>query len=292
MLTAEQKAMRRTGIGGSEIAAIFGESRFAAPFDVWLAKVHDWEQPETEDMLRGTFLEPAIANWYAHRFGHDASRLRPCDTLRHRVHEWALCTSDRLVTAPTGKERILSIKAPRRGGDDWGEPGTDNVPGEYLLQLQWEWAIHASHGLHLDETMDLAAIIDGELAVFHVQADRELQGWLLQAAGAWWQRHVVGGTPPSLDGSSQAKAWLKSRFPKDDNSARSATPTEQGLLIELEFAESEFEAANQRFDDLANQLRQSMGSTSRLSGSNGYVTWKTDKRGNKSFRTKWNNKEK
>lgn len=292
MLTAEQKAMRRTGIGGSEVAAIFGESRFAAPFDVWLAKVHGWVQPETEDMLRGSFLEDGIVRWYAHRFGLDESKVHRCDTLRHRVHEWAFCTSDRIISGATGRERILSIKAPRRGGDEWGQPGSDKVPGEYLLQLQWEWAIHASHGLQLDEEMDLAAMVDGDLAVYPVKADLELQAWLLEAAGAWWKRHVVDGEQPDLNGSDQAKAWLKSRFPKDDDSVRPAAQNEVRLMVELEFAEGERDGAAQRFDDLANQLRQSMGATARLTGPNGYVTWKTDKRGNKAFRTKWTNKEK
>lgn len=289
MLTVEQKAMRKTGIGGSDIGAVVGESRFGNAFDVWLSKVHGWEMPETEDMLRGSFLEDGTARWYAHRLGHSPERMQHCTTLRHRIHQWALCTSDRIVTAPTGRERILSIKAPRRGGDEWGEPGTDNVPGEYLLQLQWEWAIHASHGMALDEVMDLAAVLDGDLVVYSVKADRELQGWLLEDAGKWWRKHVVGGAQPSLDGSSQAKHWLKTRFPQDDNKPRPAVGSEIRWMVELEMVEAERARSIASFDDLANRLRQSMGNTYRLDGPNGHVTWKTDKRGNKAFRTKWTN---
>lgn len=287
MLTTEQKAMRRTGIGGSEIAAIMGESRFAAPFDVWLAKLHGWEQPETEDMLRGSFLEDGIARWYAHRFGHEESRLQHCTTLRHRVHEWALCTSDRLVTAPTGRERILSIKAPRRGGDDWGQPGTDDVPGEYLLQLQWEWAIHASHGLQLDEMMDLAAIVDGDLAIYPVRADLELQAWLLEDAGKWWQRHVVEEVAPSLDGSSQAREWLKRRFLRDNGKERDATPHEIRLLIELQLAEREADVWAGEVETLQNEIKLSMGEATRLLGTNGSISWKANKLGVRSFKPKW-----
>lgn len=287
MLTTEQKAMRKTGIGGSEIAAIFGESRFAAPFDVWLAKVHGWEQPETEDMLRGTFLEDGTARWYAHRMGHALERLQHCSTLRHRVHEWALCTSDRIVSAPTGKERILSIKCPRRGGDEWGTGGTDNVPGEYLLQLQWEWAIHASHGLQLDEEMDLAAVIDGELVIYPVKADRELQAWLLDYAGKWWARHVVGGEAPALDGSSQAREWLKRRFARDDGQRLQATPHLSRLMIELELAEQANAATEMRVATLQNEIKLSMGEATYLVGANGIISWKANVKGVRSFKPKW-----
>lgn len=288
MLTAEQLEMRKKGLGGSEIAAVLGESRFATPFDVWLAKTQNWRTEETEDMRRGSFLEDGIARWYASRYGIEGQLTEP-GTLAHVTRAIALCTPDRIVGGLA--RRLVSIKAPRRGGDLWGEPGTDHVPPEYLLQLQWEHAICSSHGALADE-MHLAALVDGDLAVYITQADRELQAWMLDYAEQWWARHVVGGEQPSLDGSSQAKAWLKSRFPNDGAPPRDAVGSEIALMLRLELADQGIERANREFDDIANQLRLSMGETSRLNASNGYVTWKTDKRGNKAFRTKWTNKEK
>ena len=288
MLTAAQLELRKTGIGGSEIAAVLGESRFATPFDVWLSKTQGWRTEETEDMRRGSFLEDGIARWYASRYGIEGQLTEP-GTLAHATRPVALCTPDRIVGGLA--RRIVSIKAPRRGGDLWGEPGTDHVPPEYLLQLQWEHAICSSHGALSDE-MHLAALVDGDLAVYITQADRELQAWMLDYAEEWWARHVVGGEQPSMDGSEHAKQWLRNRFPQDSGEARSATPHEEALLLRLELAESEEERASKERESLANQMRQSMGSASRVSGRRGYVTWKTDSRGNKSFRTKWTNKEK
>lgn len=283
MLTAAQLEMRRTGIGGSEIAAVLGESRFATPFDVWLAKTQGWVVAETEDMRRGSFLEDGIARWYAQRYGVEGL-LDEHGTVVHAEKPIALCTPDRIVGGLA--RRLVSIKAPRRGGGLWGEPGTDNVPPEYLLQLQWEHAICSTHGA-LNEEMHLAALIDGDLAVYITRADRELQAWMLDYAEQWWARHVVGGEQPSLDGSSQAKAWLKSRFPNDGAPPRDAVGSEIALMLRLDLADQDIERANREFDDIANQLRLSMGETSRLNASNGYVTWKTDKRGNKTFRTKF-----
>lgn len=296
-LTDAQLAMRKTGIGGSEIGALLDESDFMTPFDVWLSKTQGWVTPVNEDMKRGTFLEDGIARWYCERFGipperSDSLGPTPSTTLRHRTRSVALCTPDRMIHGRDGAlSRLLSIKAPRRKTAGWGDPGTDKVPAAYLLQLQWEHAICSSYGEISDE-MHLAALLDGELEVFIIQADRELQRDLLNYAEQWWTRHVVGGEQPSMDGSERAKQWLKNRFPKDNGNARDATPREVRLMVELEFAEFELARADAAFDNLANQLRESMGETWRLDAPNGYVTWKTDRRGNKAFRTKFTNKEK
>lgn len=281
-LTAEQLEVRRTGIGGSEVAAILGESRFSSPFDVWLSKTQGWVLPETEDMRRGTFLEDGIARWYAQRYGVEGKLMEP-GTLRHRGREVALCTPDRIVGGLA--RRLVSIKCPRRKGDAWGEPGTDAVPPEYVLQLQWEHAVCGTYGTLADE-MHLAALIDGDLAVYVVRADLELQEWMLEAAERWWARHVVRGEQPSLEGSSQATAWLRGRF-KDLGEERNATPREVRLMVELEMAEREAERWSGEVESLANEMRLSMGTAARVEAPNGFATWKADKNGKRSFKTRW-----
>lgn len=283
MLTAAQLELRKTGIGGSEIAAVLGESRFATPFDVWLSKTQGWVQAETEDMRRGSFLEDGIARWYAQRYGVEGL-LDEHGTVVHAAKPIALCTPDRIVGGLA--RRLVSIKAPRRGGGLWGEPGTDHVPPEYLLQLQWEHAICSTHGA-LNEEMHLAALVDGDLAVYITRADRELQAWMLDYAEQWWARHVVGGEQPSLDGSSQAKEWLKSRFPKDAGEVREATARETRLLVELQLAEGEADKWAGEVETLKSELKLSMGTAARIEAPCGTASWKTNVRGVRSFTTKF-----
>lgn len=289
MLTAEQLETRKTGIGGSEIAAVLGESRFASPFDVWLSKTQGWVLEETEDMRRGSFLEDGIGRWYADRFGVAAERFQSSGTIRHKARPVALCTPDRIVVQPE-RDRLVSIKAPRRGGDLWGEPGTDAVPPEYLLQLQWEHAIYSSAGIRADEEMHLAALVDGDLAVYITRADLELQSWMLDYAEQWWARHVVGGEQPSLDGSSQAKEWLRRKF-KDEGEKRPATPAEVRLCVELQMFEEQAAFYESEAEDRRNALRLSMGAAQEIQAPNGVVRWKADKNGKRSFKPKWNQKE-
>lgn len=282
MLTEAQLLMRKTGIGGSEVAAILGESRFATPFDVWLAKTKDWTIPMTADLERGSFLEGGIADWYGHRFGYSAADMTEPGTLRHVDHAIALCTPDRIVR----KTRLLSIKAPRRGGDLWGEPGTDNVPPEYLLQLQWEHAICSSLGT-LDDEMHLAALIDGDLCVYITRADKELQGWMLEAAREWWLRHVMAGEQPSLDGSNQAREWLKKKFPKDSAPLRQATAWEDLRMLALRDAEAEATKWEEEAETIRNELKSSMGEATGIESPAGIIRWKSNKLGIRSFKPKW-----
>lgn len=287
-LTAAQLEMRKTGIGGSEIAAILGESRFATPFDVWLSKTQGWVLAETEDMKRGTFLEDGIARWYAERFGITEPMHEP-GTVRHATQSVALCTPDRTVN-----NRLVSIKAPRRGGGLWGEPGTDSVPPEYLLQLQWEHAICSSilprsptDPLHLSDEMHLAALIDGDLAVYIVKADRELQAWMLDYAASWWATHVQGALAPSMDGSSQAREWLKRKFPANASPVRPATAWEDLRMLTLRDAEREAKKWEAEAETIRNELKSTIGTASGIAGPAGIITWKADVNGKRSFKPKW-----
>lgn len=285
MLSEEQQAIRRTGIGGSEIGAILGESAFVSPFDVWLSKTQGWQQAETEDMRRGTFLEDGIARWYAQRLGIAEDQLSTETTLRHKSVPVALCTPDRI----TEKEgRLVSIKAPRRKSDAWGEPGTDQVPPAYILQLQWEHAVCSSLWPDMDEEMHLAALLDGELAIYPIRADLELQGLMLETASQWWERHVVRGEQPSLDGSSQAREWLKSRFPRDAGEVRPATPRETHLLMELQLAQGESDRWAGEVETLKAELKLSMGTAARIEAPCGSARWKSNVRGVRTFTTKFN----
>jgi putative phage-type endonuclease len=286
-LTPEQLEVRRTGIGGSEISAVLGESRFAAPYDVWLSKTQGWCVPETEDMRRGTFLEDGIARWYAHRYGVVES-LEP-GTVRHAQAPIALCTPDRVVGTESGR-RLLSIKSPRRGGPQWGESGTDQVPPEYLLQLQWEHLVCSSH-YPLSSEMHLAALLDGDLVVYHAIADAELQARMLDYARTWWRRHVVEGAEPSMEGSSQVRDWLRARWPKDATPVRAATPREDCLMAELRLAQSEAGKWERATETLEARLKSLIADASGIEGPEGVITWRANVRGVRTFKPKWNTKE-
>lgn len=281
MLTEEQQAIRRTGIGGSEIAAILGLSPFMTPLDVYLAKVEDWRKPITADMERGMFLEGGLLQWYAHREGVEV--FRGTETLKHGL---MIATPDGLATGngtEPGWRRVLEVKSPRRS------TGWELGPIEgYALQTQWTHGVCRSVlAENIDPTCHIIALLDGDLRIFPVEADLELQAELAEFVESWWRKHVVAKNPPPLGGDASARAWLTRRFPQNLNPVRAATAWEDLRMLALCDAEAELSNWDDEVETIRNELRQSIGEASGIAGPAGRVTWLADKNGKRAFRTNW-----
>lgn len=292
MLSPEQKAARRLGIGGSDIGVVVGVDPFRTRLDLYLDKAEGFEQAETEAMERGRFFEPAIAAWHAHRHGVMVWEPGP---YRHPGRPIARCTPDRFwgpqadpAFRRTG--RLLSIKAPGpRARDEFGEDGTDEVPLSYLLQLQWEMLCVGATGLDglLVDFALLSAVVDGDLRTYRIEGDAELQGMLLEEAERFWRDHIEPRRPPPLDGSVGAAAWLRRRFPANRKPLREATMEEEVLALQLREAEGAEALAQGEADRLRNLAREAIGDADGIKGAFGAVTWRADKNGKRTLRTKW-----
>ena len=237
-LTDEQKRLRLTGIGGSEIASVVGLNPWGSPIDVWRAKVEGVTFEGNERTERGRFLEPAVAAWYAEQTG---ASLREVGTVRHPSSAIALATPDRIATV-AGEDRLLEIKTANiRQLDKWGEED-DAVPEQYLAQVQWTMACV---GL---QSADLAVLLAGDtFRVYHLKRDLELESMLLEAAERFWRDHVQTRTPPPVDGSPSCTAWLRERFQADKGAILPAD-------IETTLIASRFDAARKAEEKAAAEL--------------------------------------
>ena len=109
-----QKRIGRRGIGGADMAALVGLSRWKSPLDVWAQKLGLVEKVvQNEPMKWGVLLEPLIAREYAERTGR---RLRKIANPRHPKHNWMTAQIDRLVIdvqqktdLPVGRQAATSI---------------------------------------------------------------------------------------------------------------------------------------------------------------------------------------
>ncbi len=284
-LTPEQQAIRATGIGGSEIAAVAEMSPYAGPLDVYLAKVEGLEIPDNEAMKRGRFLEPGLGAWYADRFGVTLGQL---GTIRHPTRPLAVCTPDFLYSTADGL-RVLSIKAPGpQTADQWGEPDTDEVPTAYLLQLTWECGILAALGESLSAEHHIAALIFGDLEVYVVRFDPELFEMLLGKAEAFWAKHIAPKVPPPLTGSDSTRDWLARRFPRDTRPCRPATAGEADAMLAFRDAAIALDSIEEVKALWGNRLREAIGDAGGLESPDGRVTWRADKNGKRILKPKFN----
>lgn len=177
---------RRTGIGGSDIAAILGLSKWKTPLQVYMDKRGEaMETPDNEAMKWGRYLEPVVRQAYSDATGYEV--MLPPSMLRHHDYSFAVANLDGVVQDRTG--RVFEAKTTRTA-EGWGEPGSDQIPQPYLLQVQWYMGVAAL------PVADVAALIGGsDFRIYTVDADEELQMLMFTAAAEFWQRVQVGDPP-------------------------------------------------------------------------------------------------
>ena len=137
-LTDEQKEIRRTRIGSTDIAAIVALYRPELAHlakkqnatDVWLRLVHGVTQKQNSSMSRGIRVEPILRETYRAIIGPLPD---PPGTLVHNIFNFACASPDGLTSNMVVEFKTCSnwIK------DRWGEPSTDKIPDDYNLQVQW-----------------------------------------------------------------------------------------------------------------------------------------------------------
>lgn len=134
--SSEWHAARATRIGGSEVAAVLGVSPWQSPYSLWHAKRNGWvDFTTTPQQEWGTRLEPALLGWY---FDHEGVRYPDSDgTYVNRDRDWQLFNPDALgYDGYPIHDVVVEAKTARRG-DDWGQPGTDEIPLYYRTQVVW-----------------------------------------------------------------------------------------------------------------------------------------------------------
>jgi putative phage-type endonuclease len=266
------EAFRRTGIGGSDAAAVLGISPWKTAFDVYMEKTGEAEPlVPTEPMRWGTLLEGVIASEYARRTGHMV--VVPSGPLRHAKHEWMIGHIDRTILDQP--DRILEIKCAgtSRG---WGEPGTDEIPQHYLCQ--------GHHYLALTDAAvcDVAVLIAGnDFRLYHIERDRQIEAELIAYEGAFW-RLVEDQTPPAPSNTQDAvRRWGRLSRPGDVVATETAALAVQTLQQLRETRKSLDEAEDQARLTVMETLGEEGSILVSLSGEV-LATWQLD-RGKKAY---------
>ncbi|MEV8635194.1 lambda-exonuclease family protein [Streptosporangium sp. NPDC051023] len=203
--------VRRTGVGGSDVAAILGMDAHRGPLHVYLSKrgeLAERRDPRLDRAARrGHKLEGLVAELFEEESGHGV--LQSPGTLQHTDRPWMLANCDRLVvesaTLATWSEphpdiplgpgypdatAVLECKSrtwrsARR--EDWhGEEPPDGP----ALQAYWYLAVTGYPRAYV------AGLIDDDLAWFRLERDEELIGHLVQLVTEFWERHVLAGVEP------------------------------------------------------------------------------------------------
>ena len=189
---------RRQYIGGSDIGAIMGRSRYRSPVDVYSQKIG--ETPEfkgNEATNWGHILESVVAAEYAKREGVKVVRDRTL--YKHPQFPYMLGHIDRRVLGFEGG-KVLEVKTAGK----WFKPADweDEPPADYVLQVQWYM------GLTGWKNADLVALLAGQdFRTYSIPRDEFVIQEAFETAKEFWARVQERNPPPPRSEDDCKKLW-------------------------------------------------------------------------------------
>lgn len=259
---------RRRGLGGSDAAAVLGLNPRRGPMEVWMEK-RGLLPPlaDSEVMWWGRELESLIARRYAELKGVHVEK--PAEALFHPRLP-LLAHPDGLMP---GLGRGLEIKTTRiASAAEWGEPGTDEVPVTHALQCLHYMAVTGY------EEWDLAVLVGGsELRIYHLNCDHKLRAWMEEKLTEWWERHIVRGEEPALDGSEGARAYIHQRYPEQRLPPSPAPPGSEPLARELAVVRAWLARLEDMKRERETRLKALIGDCAAIAGGDWTISWRLAK---------------
>ncbi len=264
-LTREQwLEERKKGIGGSDSAAVLGLSKWKSPYQVWCDKkgYNPLESSDNASLFWGRTLEPVIRQHYSNITGYSVAET---EIYFMPGYDYIFATVDGLIVEDP--DRILEIKTARTA-EGWGEPGTDQIPVEYLCQCQHYMMVYNRH------ITDVAVLIGGsDFRMYHVEASEEIQKHLLREYALFW-KSVENGTPPEPRSFDD----VMRRFRDSTDSSIEATPYVQILAQQMKAAKEQTASLENLCEELKTKIAAFMGENEVLTSAEQILaTWKYGK---------------
>ena len=191
---------RKSGLGGSDIAAIMGLSKFRTPEQVWLDKISDEINEEQNDVLElASYLEEYAAQKYSKVTGYKVRRRNR--ELVHKDYPFLKGNIDREILGDPRGVGILEIKA--LSNFSFRTVEMKGLPADYICQKQdyflcgngeYKWGAFAI--LNRD---------NGRLLTFETSPDTEFHKLILDAAVPFWNINVLQKIRPEIQGNESVK---------------------------------------------------------------------------------------
>jgi predicted phage-related endonuclease len=283
MLTDEQKRNRKQYLGGSDVAAVLGvEGAFGGPWRVWRSKVAEVVDDIDPDLaLVGNELEPVVIELAARRLGMPVtdgptSVRHPNAPLGGHPDGWLEGAEEleglEVKTIQRGGPiRLAAYEAQARtymacsGAPRWHLVALHVRPFPPALALRWA-------GLTVAERADAIEALGWQVEVHTFDRDARLERFMVSTLTEWWNRHVLGGEEPEVDGSRDCADALLEAHPAAEDLEIDAEDIADAVreYRDLGVAIKEMEA---RRDVAANVIKARLGDAKKGRTSAGVVSW-------------------
>lgn len=279
-------------ISASRGAAILGLSKYRTPVEAWLDIM---EQRKPGFCAANSYVTPEseynVAMQFGHAFEDAIVALYSITTNRVIQHRelYVKSRNDYYITTHIDGisvdnkigldgDKLYEAKTTniRSWRESWGDPGTDQIPADYMIQVQHQmictrdtevdvcvlilpesqdWLAENGKSIAELDTMRIAQSLSdlGFFKIYHVQKNDRLQGRMIEAYRDFWETHVIGEIPPE---------------PQKYDDVRKICPAPSGTIVANEVLEqlcneynqtnSALNAANQRKDELKKMITNGM----------------------------------
>ena len=253
---------RMTYIGGSDIAAIMGKSRWCTPLKMWAYKTGRLPTPDlskNERVKFGKKLEWVVAEEYATR--HNVKVQSRKDAYTHPKFNFLKAHVDRLII---NSDKILEAKT--CGAEKGKEWLNSNVPTEYTLQGNW------NAGMAKRNIFSIAVLIGGNhYEEVTLNFDKQLFDMQVEIAVNFWKEYVVKNVMPPV--SADDESILLEIYPKhtEDMIENQEIEDRIAYLKELENYQKE---QDEEIKKIKNELTAIIGDKQGILTNKYKVTWK------------------
>jgi len=278
--TAEQRAIRRLSIGGSDIAVIVGISPHRTVFSLYLEKIgqaEDENVQETDSQIWGNLLEDPVAQFYAYRHNVTIHSFTEC--LVHPNYDFLTANPDRAVV---NLERVIEIKTTGGWGIDlWRDPVKPTAlrpPEHVVLQVNWYlgflgWTEADIALLHFCEGYSNP----DRYVEFEIIFDQELFELEMELAKNFWNNHVMARVEPESVDAEEVSEYLKHVYKSANDKMLVGGNDETEIASRLAHAQKQFNHWKEQKAIEGNRLKNIIGGNAGIMGDGWVYTWKMTK---------------
>jgi len=271
LTNAEWLKIRKTGIGGSEVAALFGKSNYASPLSIYMDKLSDEVIEQDNDFLEwGRTLEPIIRDKIPGKFkkatGTDIHVEEYPFMMQSKENPFMLANIDGLFDPQQDCKFNEQI-----GPDEWEEyfipkgliGGLEIKTGSGFTMKNWkDGMLPDGYFLQTQHYMAVTglpyffvyALIDKALLRRYVPRDEEIIAIIKAGENKFWTENILAKVAPEPIGAGIDTEILKSLYPTetkdkflDLSDMEDDRLRHKQILEEMSFLKTEDDALKQRF---------------------------------------------
>jgi putative phage-type endonuclease len=258
---------RKTSLGGSEVAAVLGQSDFITPLKLWMIKKGLIPASKGNAVTEfGNVFEPIMAEKFTQITGLK-TRNAP-KTYVHAHHTYLRGNIDRQIMASpnhpgTGLLELKTTTSYR----------LKNLDGPY--PLEWKYQIQLYLALTGYEYAYLF-IYERDTAEYHkpiiLFRDQRFIDDMVASVARWWNRHIISGVRPDpIDGEDRMLLFPQAK----EDEVVEATPKTYGYYTELLDVRQRIERLENLEEHYKNLLKDYLKDAERMvSAGRNLVTWK------------------